>query len=153
MSFSFWRLNPNCHLFGGLGTWVLRRTTGSYCHWLFQWVSYSRVCVHTLACMYIPFICVSLFKIKAPWVGNSMPFSSLTLVSLRCNAWVLLNFFVYIFCGFFILKILELLNNRIFQSRSGHKKTVQHMQFTADEKTLISSSDDSSIQVKERINS
>lgn len=45
------------------------------------------------------------------------------------------------------IEILELLNNRIFQSRSGHKKTVQHMQFTADEKTLISSSDDSSIQV------
>uniref|UniRef100_A0A8C0LK37 Apoptotic protease-activating factor 1 n=1 Tax=Canis lupus dingo TaxID=286419 RepID=A0A8C0LK37_CANLU len=43
--------------------------------------------------------------------------------------------------------ILELLNNRIFQSRIGHKKTVRHIQFTDDGKTLISSSDDSSIQV------
>uniref|UniRef100_A0A8C0QJG4 Apoptotic protease-activating factor 1 n=1 Tax=Canis lupus familiaris TaxID=9615 RepID=A0A8C0QJG4_CANLF len=45
------------------------------------------------------------------------------------------------------LQILELLNNRIFQSRIGHKKTVRHIQFTDDGKTLISSSDDSSIQV------
>uniref|UniRef100_A0A7N5KKM8 Apoptotic protease-activating factor 1 n=1 Tax=Ailuropoda melanoleuca TaxID=9646 RepID=A0A7N5KKM8_AILME len=45
------------------------------------------------------------------------------------------------------IEILELLNNRIFQSRIGHKKTVQHIQFTDDGKTLISSSDDSSIQV------
>ncbi|XP_053082618.1 apoptotic protease-activating factor 1 isoform X2 [Acinonyx jubatus] len=45
------------------------------------------------------------------------------------------------------IEILELLNNRIFQSRIGHKKTVRHIQFTDDEKTLISSSDDSSIQV------
>uniref|UniRef100_A0A452TH38 Apoptotic peptidase activating factor 1 n=1 Tax=Ursus maritimus TaxID=29073 RepID=A0A452TH38_URSMA len=51
------------------------------------------------------------------------------------------------FLGISILKILELLNNRIFQSRIGHKKTVQHIQFTDDGKTLISSSDDSSIQV------
>nr|KAF6451594.1 apoptotic peptidase activating factor 1 [Molossus molossus] len=45
------------------------------------------------------------------------------------------------------VKILELLNNRIFQSKNGHKKTVLHIQFTADGKTLISSSDDSTIQV------
>nr|KAF6372888.1 apoptotic peptidase activating factor 1 [Pipistrellus kuhlii] len=45
------------------------------------------------------------------------------------------------------IKILELLNNRIFQSRNGHKNTVRHIQFTADGKTLISSSDDSTIQV------
>uniref|UniRef100_A0A2K6BMU5 Apoptotic peptidase activating factor 1 n=1 Tax=Macaca nemestrina TaxID=9545 RepID=A0A2K6BMU5_MACNE len=45
------------------------------------------------------------------------------------------------------IEILELVNNRIFQSRIRHKKTVWHIQFTADEKTLISSSDDSAIQV------
>ncbi|XP_036154141.1 apoptotic protease-activating factor 1 isoform X2 [Myotis myotis] len=45
------------------------------------------------------------------------------------------------------IKILELLNNRLFQSRNGHKNTVRHIQFTADGKTLISSSDDSTIQV------
>ncbi|OWK16863.1 APAF1, partial [Cervus elaphus hippelaphus] len=44
------------------------------------------------------------------------------------------------------LQILELLNNRIFQSRNGHKSTVRHIQFTADGKTLISSSDDSAVQ-------
>nr|XP_023415715.1 apoptotic protease-activating factor 1 isoform X3 [Loxodonta africana] len=45
------------------------------------------------------------------------------------------------------LQILELLNGRIFQSRIRHKKAVRHIQFTADGKTLISSSDDSTIQV------
>uniref|UniRef100_A0A8C0CYT7 Apoptotic peptidase activating factor 1 n=1 Tax=Balaenoptera musculus TaxID=9771 RepID=A0A8C0CYT7_BALMU len=45
------------------------------------------------------------------------------------------------------IRILELLNNRIFRSRIGHKNTVRHMQFTADAKTLISSSDDSAVQV------
>ncbi|KAF6338783.1 apoptotic peptidase activating factor 1 [Rhinolophus ferrumequinum] len=45
------------------------------------------------------------------------------------------------------VQILELLNNRIFQSRTGHKNTVRHIQFTADGKSLISSSDDSTIQV------
>uniref|UniRef100_F6YRU1 Apoptotic peptidase activating factor 1 n=1 Tax=Macaca mulatta TaxID=9544 RepID=F6YRU1_MACMU len=45
------------------------------------------------------------------------------------------------------IEILELVNNRIFQSRIRHKKAVWHIQFTADEKTLISSSDDSAIQV------
>ncbi|XP_021564021.1 apoptotic protease-activating factor 1 isoform X3 [Carlito syrichta] len=45
------------------------------------------------------------------------------------------------------IEILELVNNRIFQSRIGHKKAVQHIQFTADGKTLISSSDDLAIQV------
>ncbi|XP_062930885.1 apoptotic protease-activating factor 1 isoform X2 [Cynocephalus volans] len=45
------------------------------------------------------------------------------------------------------IEIFELLNNRVFQSSIGHKKAVQHIQFTADEKTLISSSDDSAIQV------
>ncbi|XP_061272978.1 apoptotic protease-activating factor 1 isoform X2 [Bos javanicus] len=45
------------------------------------------------------------------------------------------------------IQILELLNNRIFQSRNGHKTTVRHIQFTADGKTLISSSDDSAVQI------
>uniref|UniRef100_A0A2I3HH43 Apoptotic peptidase activating factor 1 n=1 Tax=Nomascus leucogenys TaxID=61853 RepID=A0A2I3HH43_NOMLE len=45
------------------------------------------------------------------------------------------------------IEILELVNNRIFQSRIRHKTTVWHIEFTADEKTLISSSDDSEIQV------
>nr|KAF6493542.1 apoptotic peptidase activating factor 1 [Rousettus aegyptiacus] len=45
------------------------------------------------------------------------------------------------------LEILELLNSRIFRSRDGHKNTVRHIQFTADGKTLISSADDSAIQV------
>ncbi|XP_004700807.1 apoptotic protease-activating factor 1 [Echinops telfairi] len=45
------------------------------------------------------------------------------------------------------VEILELLNGQIFQSKSGHKKAVRHVQFTADGKTLISSSDDSAIQV------
>ncbi|XP_013819454.1 PREDICTED: apoptotic protease-activating factor 1 isoform X3 [Capra hircus] len=45
------------------------------------------------------------------------------------------------------IQILELLNNRIFQSRNAHKTTVRHIQFTADGKTLISSSDDSAIQI------
>ncbi|XP_012519441.1 PREDICTED: apoptotic protease-activating factor 1 [Propithecus coquereli] len=45
------------------------------------------------------------------------------------------------------IEILELLNNRIFQSRIRHKKAVRHIQFTADGKTVISSSDDSAIQV------
>ncbi|XP_065793438.1 apoptotic protease-activating factor 1 isoform X2 [Muntiacus reevesi] len=45
------------------------------------------------------------------------------------------------------IQILELLNNRIFQSRNGHKSTVRHVQFTADGKTLISSSDDSAVQI------
>ncbi|XP_063111486.1 apoptotic protease-activating factor 1 isoform X2 [Cavia porcellus] len=45
------------------------------------------------------------------------------------------------------IEILELLNNKVFQSRIGHGKAVRHMQFTADGKTLISSSDDSVIQV------
>uniref|UniRef100_A0A9L0IY99 Apoptotic protease-activating factor 1 n=1 Tax=Equus asinus TaxID=9793 RepID=A0A9L0IY99_EQUAS len=45
------------------------------------------------------------------------------------------------------IKILELLNNRIFQSKIGHKSAVRHVQFTTVGKTLISSSDDSVIQV------
>ncbi|KAM5288985.1 apoptotic protease-activating factor 1 isoform 3-T3 [Ctenodactylus gundi] len=45
------------------------------------------------------------------------------------------------------IEILELLNNKVFQSRNGHKKAVRHIQFTADEKTLISSSDDCTIEV------
>ncbi|KAG8514018.1 Apoptotic protease-activating factor 1, partial [Galemys pyrenaicus] len=45
------------------------------------------------------------------------------------------------------IKILEPLNNRTFQSRTGHKNTVRHMQFTADGKTLVSSADDPVIQV------
>ncbi|KAM8780063.1 apoptotic protease-activating factor 1 isoform 1-T3 [Rhynchonycteris naso] len=45
------------------------------------------------------------------------------------------------------IKILELLNSRIFQCTSGHQNPVRHIQFTADGKTLISSFDDSTIQV------
>nr|XP_045007990.1 apoptotic protease-activating factor 1 isoform X2 [Jaculus jaculus] len=45
------------------------------------------------------------------------------------------------------LQVLELLNNRVFQSRIRHRKAVRHVQFTPDGKTLISSSDDSVIQV------
>ncbi|XP_029418940.1 apoptotic protease-activating factor 1 isoform X3 [Nannospalax galili] len=45
------------------------------------------------------------------------------------------------------IKIIELPNNRVFSSRMGHKKAVRHIQFTADGKTLISSSDDSVIQI------
>ncbi|KAF6117361.1 apoptotic peptidase activating factor 1 [Phyllostomus discolor] len=45
------------------------------------------------------------------------------------------------------IAILKLPNNRILRSRIGHKNTVWHIQFTADGKTLISSSDDSTIQV------
>ncbi|XP_058529013.1 apoptotic protease-activating factor 1 [Ochotona princeps] len=47
------------------------------------------------------------------------------------------------------VKILELPNNKIFQSRIGHKKAVQHIRFTVDGKTVISSSD-SAIQVWNR---
>lgn len=65
-----------------------------------------------------------------------------------CSTSVLLNFFVLISCGFFFfLKIIELPNNRVFSSGVGHKKAVRHIQFTADGKTLISSSEDSVIQV------
>ncbi|ERE91409.1 apoptotic protease-activating factor 1 [Cricetulus griseus] len=45
------------------------------------------------------------------------------------------------------IKIIELPNNRVFSSRIGHKTAVRHMQFTADGETLISSSEDSIIQV------
>lgn len=45
------------------------------------------------------------------------------------------------------IKIIELPNNRVFSSGVGHKKAVRHIQFTADGKTLISSSEDSVIQV------
>ncbi|KAM6215658.1 apoptotic protease-activating factor 1 isoform 2-T2 [Rhynchocyon petersi] len=45
------------------------------------------------------------------------------------------------------IKILELPNGRIFPSRIRHKKAVRRIQFTADGETLISSSDDSAIQV------
>ncbi|XP_012874455.1 PREDICTED: apoptotic protease-activating factor 1 [Dipodomys ordii] len=45
------------------------------------------------------------------------------------------------------IEILELLNRRVFQSRTERKKALRHIQFTADEKALISSSDDSVIQV------
>uniref|UniRef100_A0ABK0LF43 Apoptotic peptidase activating factor 1 n=1 Tax=Rattus norvegicus TaxID=10116 RepID=A0ABK0LF43_RAT len=45
------------------------------------------------------------------------------------------------------IKIIELPNNRVFSSGIGHKKAVRHIQFTADGKTLISSSEDSVIQV------
>ncbi|XP_028736052.1 apoptotic protease-activating factor 1 isoform X2 [Peromyscus leucopus] len=45
------------------------------------------------------------------------------------------------------IKVIELPNNRVFSSRIGHKKAVRHIQFTADGKTLISSSEDSVIQI------
>uniref|UniRef100_A0A8D1FFZ4 Apoptotic protease-activating factor 1 n=1 Tax=Sus scrofa TaxID=9823 RepID=A0A8D1FFZ4_PIG len=45
------------------------------------------------------------------------------------------------------IQVLELLNNRLFQSRTRHKNTVRHIQFTNDGKNVISSSDDSAIQV------
>uniref|UniRef100_A0A8D0U1Y5 Apoptotic protease-activating factor 1 n=1 Tax=Sus scrofa TaxID=9823 RepID=A0A8D0U1Y5_PIG len=45
------------------------------------------------------------------------------------------------------IQVLELLNNRLFQSRTRHKNTVRHIQFTTDGKNVISSSDDSAIQV------
>uniref|UniRef100_A0A8C0GKA8 Apoptotic peptidase activating factor 1 n=1 Tax=Chelonoidis abingdonii TaxID=106734 RepID=A0A8C0GKA8_CHEAB len=44
------------------------------------------------------------------------------------------------------VKVLKL-SNRVFKSRTGHEKSVQHCQFTSDGRTLISSSDDSTIQV------
>ncbi|XP_068951171.1 apoptotic protease-activating factor 1 [Petaurus breviceps papuanus] len=45
------------------------------------------------------------------------------------------------------VKILELPNGREFRSRMGHEKAVRRVQFTCDGKTLISSSDDSVVQV------
>uniref|UniRef100_A0A8C8VR31 Apoptotic protease-activating factor 1 n=1 Tax=Pelusios castaneus TaxID=367368 RepID=A0A8C8VR31_9SAUR len=45
------------------------------------------------------------------------------------------------------VKVLKLSNKRVFKSRTGHEKSVQHCQFTSDGQTLISSSDDSTIQV------
>uniref|UniRef100_A0A8C3TCY0 Apoptotic protease-activating factor 1 n=1 Tax=Chelydra serpentina TaxID=8475 RepID=A0A8C3TCY0_CHESE len=47
--------------------------------------------------------------------------------------------------------VLAILNQKhlqvIFKSRTGHEKSVQHCQFTSDGQTLISSSDDSTMQV------
>nr|XP_060633244.1 apoptotic protease-activating factor 1 [Anolis sagrei ordinatus]XP_060633245.1 apoptotic protease-activating factor 1 [Anolis sagrei ordinatus]XP_060633246.1 apoptotic protease-activating factor 1 [Anolis sagrei ordinatus] len=45
------------------------------------------------------------------------------------------------------VKVLSLPNGNILNSRTGHREAVQHCQFTSDGKTLISSSDDSTIQV------
>ncbi|XP_072511755.1 apoptotic protease-activating factor 1 isoform X3 [Notamacropus eugenii] len=45
------------------------------------------------------------------------------------------------------IKILELPNGREFRSRMGHEKAVRRVQFTSDGRTLISSSDDSTVQV------
>ncbi|XP_044535631.1 apoptotic protease-activating factor 1 isoform X5 [Gracilinanus agilis] len=45
------------------------------------------------------------------------------------------------------IKILELPNGREFRSRIGHEKAVRRVQFTPDGRTLISSSDDSTVQV------
>ncbi|XP_034982780.1 apoptotic protease-activating factor 1 isoform X1 [Zootoca vivipara] len=45
------------------------------------------------------------------------------------------------------VKVLNLSSGNILKSRTGHKEAVQHCQFTSDGKTLISSSDDSTIQV------
>ncbi|XP_042326099.1 apoptotic protease-activating factor 1 isoform X1 [Sceloporus undulatus] len=45
------------------------------------------------------------------------------------------------------VKVLSLSNGNILKSRTGHREAVQHCQFTSDGKMLISSSDDSTIQV------
>ncbi|XP_043825125.1 apoptotic protease-activating factor 1 isoform X1 [Dromiciops gliroides] len=45
------------------------------------------------------------------------------------------------------VKILELPNGREFRSRMGHEKAVRRVQFTSEGRTLISSSDDSTVQV------
>ncbi|KAM3833199.1 apoptotic protease-activating factor 1 isoform 1-T4 [Vipera latastei] len=46
-----------------------------------------------------------------------------------------------------IVKVLNVSDRNVLKSRMGHRKAVQHCQFTSDGKTLISSSDDSTIQV------
>ncbi|XP_070611991.1 apoptotic protease-activating factor 1 isoform X1 [Erythrolamprus reginae] len=46
-----------------------------------------------------------------------------------------------------IVKVLNVSDRSVLKSRMGHRKAVQHCQFTSDGKTLISSSDDSTIQV------
>uniref|UniRef100_A0A670XTE8 Apoptotic protease-activating factor 1 n=1 Tax=Pseudonaja textilis TaxID=8673 RepID=A0A670XTE8_PSETE len=43
--------------------------------------------------------------------------------------------------------VLKVSDRSVLKSRIGHRKAVQHCQFTSDGKTLISSSDDSTIQV------
>nr|XP_033807286.1 apoptotic protease-activating factor 1 isoform X1 [Geotrypetes seraphini]XP_033807287.1 apoptotic protease-activating factor 1 isoform X1 [Geotrypetes seraphini]XP_033807289.1 apoptotic protease-activating factor 1 isoform X1 [Geotrypetes seraphini]XP_033807290.1 apoptotic protease-activating factor 1 isoform X1 [Geotrypetes seraphini]XP_033807291.1 apoptotic protease-activating factor 1 isoform X1 [Geotrypetes seraphini]XP_033807292.1 apoptotic protease-activating factor 1 isoform X1 [Geot len=48
-----------------------------------------------------------------------------------------------------IVKVLELPSGRVLRSMMGHKKSVQHCQFTPDGQTLISSSDDATIEVWE----
>ncbi|KAL7982514.1 hypothetical protein Chor_010112 [Crotalus horridus] len=45
------------------------------------------------------------------------------------------------------LQVLNVSDRNLLKSRIGHRKAVQHCQFTSDGKTLISSSDDSTIQV------
>ncbi|XP_007420252.1 apoptotic protease-activating factor 1 [Python bivittatus] len=45
------------------------------------------------------------------------------------------------------VKVLNISSRNLLKSRNGHRKAVQHCQFTSDGKTLISSSDDSTIQV------
>uniref|UniRef100_A0A8D0HQQ1 Apoptotic protease-activating factor 1 n=1 Tax=Sphenodon punctatus TaxID=8508 RepID=A0A8D0HQQ1_SPHPU len=45
------------------------------------------------------------------------------------------------------VKVFNLSNGRIFKSKACHSKSVQHCQFTSDGHTLISSSDDSTIQM------
>ncbi|XP_053113820.1 apoptotic protease-activating factor 1 isoform X3 [Hemicordylus capensis] len=45
------------------------------------------------------------------------------------------------------VKVLNLSSRNVLKSRTGHRKAVQHCQFTSDGKTLVSSSDDSTIQV------
>ncbi|XP_061495490.1 apoptotic protease-activating factor 1 isoform X2 [Rhineura floridana] len=45
------------------------------------------------------------------------------------------------------VKVLNLSSGNVLKSRTGHREAVQHCQFTSDGKTLISSSDDSTIQV------
>nr|XP_056711153.1 apoptotic protease-activating factor 1 [Euleptes europaea] len=45
------------------------------------------------------------------------------------------------------VKVLSLSSGEILKSRTGHSKAVQHCQFTSDGQTLLSSSDDATIQV------
>uniref|UniRef100_A0ABM5GFB3 Apoptotic protease-activating factor 1 n=1 Tax=Pogona vitticeps TaxID=103695 RepID=A0ABM5GFB3_9SAUR len=45
------------------------------------------------------------------------------------------------------VKVINLPNGNVLKSRTGHTEAVQHCQFTSDGNTLISSSDDSTIQV------
>ncbi|XP_066489510.1 apoptotic protease-activating factor 1 isoform X2 [Tiliqua scincoides] len=45
------------------------------------------------------------------------------------------------------VKVLNLSSGNVLKAKTGHRKAVRHCQFTADGRTLVSSSDDSTIQV------